>query len=218
MWLFRLYSDTMKSMALFISNASRVFDEQILNKLEAAYERACKTAAQLLSLKEFDVVCIADKTMVIPEIGIGGYTPNRYLIYLYIDPDTDINEDEIFNTLCHELHHAKRYESEGCGDTLLDSMIFEGLAIAFEEEVSSEKAFMPSQLLSRSDTKSLLKKVKAHFNDEDFDHFRWFIFDSTGELPRWTGYEVGYYLVRHYLLDKNKKASELVLEAPSSFV
>lgn len=205
-------------MALLIANASHNLDKHI-RKIEKAYERAIATTSKLLNLKGVDIVCIADASMVIPEIGIGGYTPGRYLSYLYIDPVFNVDENEIYNTLCHELHHAKRYEDIGYGDTLFDSMIFEGLAIAFEEEVSGTTAFMPSQLLTRVDTESLIGKVKAHFDDTNFEHFRWFIFDSTGELPRWTGYEVGYYLVRRYLSrHRNKKASELVLKAPSSFV
>lgn len=205
-------------MALFIANANHNFDKQISNKVQAAFLRATQTAEKLLKLKDFDVVCIADKSMVIPEIGVGGYTPNRFLLYLYLDPVVDIDEEEIFNTLCHELNHAKRYEGPGYGQTLLDSMIFEGLATAFEEEVSGQKAFMPSQLLARSETMELVKKMKPHFDDTDFEHFRWFIFDKRGELPRWTGYEIGYYLVRNHLLKENKKASELTLEASSAFI
>lgn len=205
-------------MALFIANARHNFNKKTVKKVNAAYVQASNVVGQLLNLKGFDVVCITDKSMVIPDIGIGGYTPNRYLTYLYIDTSIDINQKELFNTLCHELHHAKRYEGPGYGETLLDSMIFEGLAIAFEEEVSGKEAFMPSQLLARDDTENLLKRVKAHFEDKEFEYFRWFIFDDTGELPQWTGYEIGYYLVRRYLSNKNKKASEIVPEASSSFL
>lgn len=204
-------------MALLIANVTHSLDKQV-DKIERAYKNAAATAEKLLGLGEIDVVCISDASMVIPEIGVGGYTPDRYLSYLYVDPEFDITEQEIYNTLCHELHHAKRYDGEGYGKTLFDSMIFEGLAVAFEEEVSGSQAFMPSQLASRGDTESLVQKVKRHFDATDFEHFRWFIFDKSGKLPRWAGYEVGYYLVQQYLArHPNKKASELVLEASSSF-
>lgn len=204
-------------MALLIANANHRLDTQ-LDKLQHAYERALQTAQDELKLKDIDVVCIVDKTMVIPEIGIGGYTPNKELTYLYVDPTIELDEAELYNTLCHEFHHAKRYEAMGYGATLFDSMIFEGLATAFEEEVSGKDAFMPSQLLSRKDTHKLVQKVQAHFNDTDFNHFKWFIFDATNELPRWAGYEVGYYLVREYLnAQPRKNASDLVLEPSATF-
>lgn len=205
-------------MALLLANANHDLDKA-LGKIQVAYDRAIKTAEMLLDLTNIDVVCLSDPSMVIPEIGVGGFTPNSYLSYLYINPEFKVTEDEIYNTLCHELHHAKRYKSIGYGETLLDSMIFEGLAIAFEEEVSGKDAFMPAELLARNDTKSLIAKIEDNFSDKGFEHFRWFIFDETGNLPRWAGYEVGYYLVRHYLsAHKNKKASELVHEAATSFI
>lgn len=204
-------------MALLIANANRSLD-RYLELISSAYQRATKVTEELLQLQNVDVVCIADPSMVISEIGIGGYTPTRYLSYLYIDPAFDIDETEIFNTICHELSHAKRYDAMGYGETLLDSMIFEGLATAFEEEIGGKGAFLPAQLLAREKTEVLVGEVKSHFNDTNFDYQQWFILDSTHKLPRWAGYEVGYYLVRTYLARTNKKASELMLEASSRFV
>lgn len=205
-------------MTLLIANANHDLDD-LPDKIKSAYNRANKTAEKLLGLTDINVICISDASMVIPEIGTGGYTPSRHLTYLYIDPESNIDENEIYNTLCHELHHAKRYDDIGYGKTLLDSMIFEGLAVAFEEEISGKGAFMPSQLLVRKDTSVLLRKIRHKLDHEDFEHFRWFIYDNPEELPRWTGYEVGYYLIRQYLqLHPNKKASELVLDASVSFI
>lgn len=204
-------------MNLYIANASSRLSAQ-KDRINAAYKRAITTMSGLFHLDCVDVICLPDTKMIIPEIGIGGYTPNRHLTYLYIDPDFDVSEDEIYNTLCHELYHAKRYEGEGYGKTLFDSMIFEGLAVAFEEELSGKDAFMPAQLLSRTGTALLLQKVNSDLYTESFDHFKWFIVDSANELPRWAGYELGYYLVREYIAKSNKKASELVLEASSTFM
>jgi uncharacterized protein YjaZ len=203
-------------ITLFIANASGNMNK-LLNRIESAYKKATKTVSDLLGLDMVDVICIGDASMVIPEIGVGGYTPSRHITYLYIDPDFDVSEDEIYATLCHEMYHAKRYDGEGYGRTLFDSMIFEGLATAFEDEISNNTAFMPVQLLSRKNTASLVSNIKNKLPSTDFDHFQWFIFDSSGKLPRWAGYEVGYYLVRQYMKKNNKKASELVLEASSNF-
>ncbi|HVX47967.1 MAG TPA: DUF2268 domain-containing putative Zn-dependent protease [Candidatus Saccharimonadales bacterium] len=201
---------------LIIANADGSLDKK-QSVIKRAFASASQTAQELLQLDKVDVVCISNKVYVIPEIGIGGFTPSRHLTYLYIDPAAEINESEIFNTLCHEFHHARRYDGPGYGNTLFDSIIFEGLATAFENEVSGGKAFISSTLRKRKNTRQLINKCKPHFNDTDFDHFKWFIRDKSGELPRWSGYEMGYFIVREQLAKQNKKASDLVLESPRNF-
>lgn len=205
------------SFNLLMANSSGSLDNN-KEKINRAFERATQTSKILLKLDNVDVVCIADKNQVIPEIGIGGFTPNRHLIYLYIAPDKSVEEDEIYNTLCHELHHARRYDGPGYGTTLFDSLIFEGLAEAFENEVSSGKAFVPSTLRKRRNTRQLIANNKKSFQDTDFNYHQWFIKDVSGRLPRWAGYEMGYSIVRDYLTSQNKKASDFVVEDTKTFL
>lgn len=201
----------MDNSTLFIANASGGLNSH-LQAINSAYSRAASLASGALGLDGIDVVCIADPKSVIPETGIGGFTPGRHLIYLYIDPSKTINENEIFYTLCHEMHHAKRYDGPGYGVTLLDSIVFEGLATCFEAEVSEEAAFLVNHLNERKDGARLTTVVRDHMDDTDFNYFEWFIHDASGKLPRWTGYLVGYRLIKSYLTATNKKASEAVLE------
>ena len=201
----------MNKSHLFIANASGILNSH-LQAIQSAYSRAAILGSEKLGLDSMDVICIADAKMVIPETGVGGFTPGRHLIYLYIDPDQTPSEDEIFYTLCHEMHHAKRYEGPGYGKTLLDSVVFEGLATCFEAEVSDDKAFLVNHLSERDDVAELTQRVQEHLDDTDFNYYEWFINDPSGNLPRWTGYLVGYRLVKSYLAATNKKASEAVLE------
>ena len=207
----------MKTINLFVANASGSLSEQ-LKIIQSAFDRASLVAQQLIGLTDVDVICINDANMVIPEVGVGGYTPSRHLSYLYVDPlNEELSEQEIFNTLCHELYHAKSYDGQGYGSTLLDSIIFEGLATAFEDEVSKGNSFVVKELSTRNTSERLLQKHRDELSDEEFNHFRWFIFDETKELPRWAGYEIGYHIVKKYLKKTNKKASELVVEDLSVF-
>lgn len=202
----------MKTINLFVANASGSLSEQF-KIIQSAFDRASSVAQSLIGLTDVDVICIDDSNMVIPEVGVGGYTPGRHLSYLYVDPlNKELSEQEIFNTLCHELYHAKSYDGQGYGSTLLDSMIFEGLATAFEDEVSHGNSFVVKELNARNTSEQLLQKHRDELLGEDFNHFRWFIFDETKELPRWAGYEIGYHIVKKYLKKTNKKASELVIE------
>lgn len=202
----------MKNINLFVANAGGSLTKHG-SMIQSAFDRASTILATTINAQNVDVICIDDPDMVIPETGVGGYTPSRYISYLYIDSTSDeLTEDEIFNTLCHELYHARSYDGPGYGSTLFDSVIFEGLATAFEEEMSNGESFLARDLKGRKNTKELFAKVRAELDTKDFNHFRWFIYDESNELPRWAGYEIGFYIVGEYLKNTNKKASEIILE------
>jgi len=207
----------MDGMNLLITNADGSLEKHI-QLIQSAFHRAVDVATNVLKLDKVDIVCLNDKNAVIPEIGIGGYTPSRHLVYLYIDPLFNIEEDEIFYTLCHEFNHARRYDGPGFGKTLFDSMIFEGLATAFEDEISDHKAFLPTFLRNREDTIALLAKSEPSFQSTDFIYHNWFISDPNKVIPRWAGYEMGFYLVNKCIDSNNKKASDLVLEGSDTFL
>lgn len=204
-------------MNLFIANAAGTLTPH-LDIIHRAFTRADQAVSTLIKMDACDVVVIDDPYQAIPETGVGGFTTSRHLIYVYCDPRKKINEDEVFYTFCHELYHARRYDGPGHGKTLFDAMIFEGLSVAFEAEVSGGKgSFLSRFMATKTDTASLVKRVREHFDDEQFDHFHWFIAESP-ELPRWAGYRVGYQIVAAHLRANNKKASECVMEDSSTFM
>lgn len=205
----------MEDINLFIANAGHLLDNNMA-AIKRAFERAQKSVSEALRLNEVDVVCIADKYRVIPETGMSGFTPNRHLVYLYVDAAKTLDEDELYATLCHEFAHVKRYEASGYGETLLDSIIFEGLAVAFEEEMPSGQGTFFVNYMKSNNNAPLSEKIKKHFGDRQFSHFHWFI-EESDELPRWTGYRVGYYLVTQYMEKTGKKASELLVEDTAKF-
>lgn len=205
----------MNNATLFIANASgKLKDNEVI--IRESFERAVNVVGELMDLDQVDVVCVDDPDLAIPETGMSGYTPNRHLIYLRVDADRQLSADELFFTLCHEFMHAKRYDGPSYGETLFDAFIFEGLGVAIEEQVSNGKGSFLSNFVSEKDNSELLKDVVAHFDDKEFDRFYWFIQESDN-LPRWTGYRVGYYIVSEYLKKTQKKASDLVLEDSSVF-
>jgi uncharacterized protein YjaZ len=206
----------MDSIKLLVANSSGGLTSQ-LDKIGRAFQRAVAVVSAKLALTLVDVVCVNDPLSVIPELGIGGYTPSRHLVYLYLDSLKELDENEIFATLCHELHHARRYDGPGIGQTLFDSFIFEGLATAFEEAVSEGGTYLSTMLQQRSKTPKLIKETNKYFDDKDFDHRTWFLTDKTKKLPSLAGYEIGFYIVRNYLALNNQTAANLVLAPPDIF-
>ena len=56
------------------------------------------------------------------------------------------------------------------------------------------------------------------FNSREYNHDDWFFGPLSRDIPKWTGYSVGFRLVGDYLKRTGKKASELVVEPASSFL
>lgn len=202
----------MKNIHLHIANASGALTPQ-LAVINSAFDRAVETCDKLLHVDNVDILCTNEPEDTIPEVGMGGFTANKNLIYFPVDSSKKLDENELYYTICHELHHAKCNETSPHLNNLLGMVVCEGLATCFEEEVSGNKAFLPLYLDKKPYKQLLINKFMPHFSDTDFYRYKWFIEDDDKELPRWAGYTVGYHITKRYLAVKNKKASEAVTEA-----
>ncbi|HLF99499.1 MAG TPA: DUF2268 domain-containing putative Zn-dependent protease [Acidimicrobiia bacterium] len=89
-------------------------------------------------------VTVEPSDHVIPELGIGAFTPGRHLISVRLDPRHGssleaIIESELFSTLVHEACHAARYvgyAKEASDQRPIAAAVFEGLGTVFEREVT----------------------------------------------------------------------------------
>ncbi|RJE17382.1 hypothetical protein PHISCL_10280 [Aspergillus sclerotialis] len=99
---------------------------------------AFAASAALLPLGDTDVI-ITGGNRVIPEKGHLGYAPEKGVIYVTVDPDhasLRANPDQsLERMLAHELHHCSRWDGPGYGTTLGETLISEGLAGHFAQEV-----------------------------------------------------------------------------------
>lgn len=203
-------------MNLLIANASGKLTKH-LALIKEAFGEAEKICKQKLGLTNVDVVVVHDPTKVIPEVGISGFAQHESLVYIYLDGAAKVTNLELLATLYHELHHAKRYQGPGYGKSLFDSIIWEGLATRFEEEVLDKASFVVKTIREYKDVNKLIHFAKPHFKDTKFDHFKWFIYDNEKKLPRWTGYVIGYHIVGKYIKSKKIPASKLVMENAKEF-
>ena len=163
---------------------------------------AIKQTLSLLPLSNVDIVIADNPSAVMPEIGIGGYTPNANLIFISLDP-TFANlkqsiQDNIFTVITHELHHAARWRSTGYGVTLFEAMISEGLADHFATALSNKRpVWIPNlkpKLLSLWQ-----RKARRYFFRNDYNHHDWFFGSEQKQMPKWIGYGLGYAAVAQYL-------------------
>jgi uncharacterized protein YjaZ len=166
-----------------------------------------------MPISDVDVVIFDYPYGAIPELGIGAETPSQYLIEIYIDPEFPglVNSfpKEFKSTIAHELHHAVRFKNPGYGTKLLEALISEGLADHFDTEVNNTPLQLWNRALNEEELEKFNNLAKKEYFSENYNHAEWF-FGSSKDIPRWTGYNLGFYLVEKYLkVHPDKKASTL---------
>lgn len=182
------------------------------DKIQKAYQEIMPIIESKIKLPDIDIVVADNSEGTISEIGIGGNSPTANLIYINIDPYfSNIEnriEEEIKSTLAHECHHCARAEHFYYGNNLLEAIITEGLADHFDIEINSGDPKPWSVALDDNQSNNFLELAKKEFDNKNYDHPKWF-FGTDSEIPKWTGYSLGFKIVGDYLKKTNKKTSEL---------
>ena len=152
---------------------------------------------------------------------MGGFNPSADEVRLYADssrPDLEtVLRSELLPQLAHEIHHAMRRRAVGYGSTLLQAAVTEGLADHFSLEVSGGIERPWALALTPAELATWTPEVESRATG-GYDHAEWF-FGTNPYIPRWTGYAVGFELVRAYMdEDPTRRASAMVGERAESFV
>ncbi|BAI72040.1 hypothetical protein AZL_014020 [Azospirillum sp. B510] len=139
----------------------------------------------------------------IPELGIGGRTPRIGLASVALDPDNRDFSSNIDIPLkkmwAHELHHCARFATHGYSRHFEDALISEGLADHFAREIFGGEGELWNHALTNDQTPALFQRAKALLGSTRYDYNGWFFGDREADLPRWTGYTLGYRMISHYL-------------------
>jgi hypothetical protein len=192
-----------------------------LDLVETEVGRTLDAVAPLIDVSGTRILIIADPSGVIPEIGFGGFNPSSHEVHLFADPGSadlrGILRAQLMPILAHELHHAARRRTVGYGATLLEAAVTEGLADHFSLQVSPGAPPPWSTALSAEELAAWVPEVVAR-STGTYDHPEWF-FGTGPSAPRWTGYAVGFELVRDYLQRyPERRPSDLVDEPAEAFV
>ena len=190
-----------------IKNAIKMAEEYAFSKLNIDWD--------------IDVLVTNRIPMIIPENGAGGYTFSADFIRINID-DKKVTENLISENIVHELCHAARWgKNDEWIKSLFDGLIFEGLACVLEAEFvkdRSEKSLFIKTILERTDDENekILEKLRDQLDSNCYDYDTIF-FNGNNELPRWSGYSLGYYLVKKYLEKTGKKIEEAFADKYANF-
>lgn len=174
-------------------------------ELKAVAKSTIAAVKKLLPIKDIDIVFYDNPGATIDEIGgIGGFTPNAHSIFISLNPRhlhfKDALTNELFFTLAHEFHHTIRWQKSVEEDTLLEALVFEGLADHFAMEVTGRREpSLYSRALTLAQKKTFFEKARKEWDKPTYNNAAWFFGSIPEVIPRWTGYTLGYDLVAMYL-------------------
>jgi uncharacterized protein YjaZ len=186
--------------------------------LRATLDGMLARVAPMFALTDVTITVTADASQAIGGYGVGGFTPDRRTVRLYVDPDfpglAEVLSARIGPMLAHELHHAARWRSPGYGATLGEAMISEGLADRFAIELTGVAVPPWCQAFPDAEVPRWLDRARPMLHTS-YSHSAWF-FGADPDLPRWTGYTLGYHFVTAYIERHPGSSAASLVAAPAS--
>jgi uncharacterized protein YjaZ len=156
--------------------------------------------------KRITLVVQPGKESVIPETGETGTTAQPSSVYWTVDPDRDvlsIIRKELRRTLFHELHHLAR-DARVARVALLDAVVTEGLATAFERDFGGAHPPWGEPVPEIEQwTREILQQPPTAARET------WLFRHPDGR--RWIGLRVGTYLIDRAMKTSGRTSAELVL-------
>lgn len=174
-----------------------------LSKIEKNFNQTKDKIEKQIPIENVDVVVVDNAYMTIPEVGILGYTYGKNFITIYLDSKFKNFEKVLSEDFCialaHEALHATRWQNYESKYNLLTAIINEGLADHFSIQITNCKPQLWSKSLNKAQIDLMLKKVNKFLSSTDHEINRSWMFGNKKDIPRWTGYSLGFYLIERYL-------------------
>lgn len=190
-------------------------DASILDSagIENVVEKAVQGANKVLHHRNCNILIFSDDAQTSKEEGVGGFSYVADIVNIFINPRhkkgaSAVVKEHLPSVLVHELYHARRNTIFGHGKTLAGSLVAEGLALAFEKFIYPDKDIPHIHAIMPAEMEKVWLQAAKELNSEDFNYQEWFL--GKGKLQKWTGYSLGYEIVRQYL-EKNPKENPATL-------
>jgi len=128
--------------------------------------------------------------------GVSGFCPWRNTIFLFINFNSGWRK-YLKESLIHELAHALSPYAK-LDASIGHWLVLEGLAENFKDFIIPGKRSSWTKAISEDESWKMLNEIKDILEENDFEEYNE-VFYGTGKYPMWSGYTVGYYLVKKYL-------------------
>lgn len=125
-----------------------------------------------------------------------------YAIYLTIHLFIDIknySKESLYQTIVHEWNHLVFYQYHIVTRmSIRTGIVMEGLAEVFREELVDGPAAPWSTALKKHEVQRKLKMLGATLDSKSEKQYREVFFGEGNRYKRWTGYSIGYWLVKKF--------------------
>lgn len=209
---------------IYVLNATRRFDDYI-EQIKEIIEDVLRRYGEIIKVGPIDIVVAENAAMTIPGQGMGGYASSAHELYVPIDLDfgdtKTVIETHMASTIAHELAHIVRLQAGiamAPAGTLADNVVAEGIADHLSVSLYPNQDTPWTTGLSEDEFGSMKKKFLAESNEAEYDHNGWFYGSKEKGLPHWTGYTLGYALVKDYLQSTEKAAADILLVPTSDVI
>lgn len=133
------------------------------------------------------------------------YTVGSGKILMLYNPYLYKSNEELASTVAHEYHHSawtSKYFDPKKSFTLLDYLIFEGKAVAFQKLLYPNEGDLPVYDEAQSENRKI---IQQHLHSTNFTYMQTIMFGGD-RFPPVFGYSEGYRIVQTFL-DKNPNLS-----------
>jgi len=195
---------------LFFSADRYSFSDSERNAIQVAADSAARDVRRLLPMLPPDLVLrVQPSSNVVAETGEDGYSTQPNSIGWLVDPHhpggvTATVRRELRGTLFHEFHHMLRYAAVGTPRSLMDDVIAEGMATAFERDGAGTS---PPWGVYPADVANWVTELRAL--PRDADHTYW-LDTRHDDGRRWIGMRVGTYLVDRAMRSPGTSFAQLI--------
>jgi len=175
-----------------------------------------------IGVNAVDLIVGVSPEETIPETGNGGQTQTPYIVFVWVDPEhpnvAGSFERELRSTITHEMYHAVRNRVYPWPGTLLEDVVGEGLADHFDLEINGGEAKPWARALSDNQLREMYHRAEPLFHTKGDGHGNWLFGSEEEQIPKWTGYALGFHLVGKYLQFHGAKPSALVSLEVAAFL
>jgi len=192
--------------------------------IQLATAVAIRETCERLDLSPVDIVVDENPDRAVTQLGIGGEALSPHRIDISIDPGFAWSDDSLSKGLRriypHEFHHCTRMKGpRGRPRTLLDAVVSEGLADHFELELSGAEPQPWSVALTDEEAKALQERAVQEYHSTSYAaRVDWMMGSREKDIPKWTGYSLGFRLVGAHIERTGRTAAELVHTPAIDFI
>jgi len=145
--------------------------------------------------------------------GSFGFAAYSCVLHIFISPQI-FTPNSLADSVTHELNHTISfyYHFDRYGKwSLLDCVVNEGLAENFREEALNKKSAPWAIVLTKKESFKALESIRPLLRSKDFRVHQKILFGNV-KYKRWTGYSIGYWLVKEFKKKHTKLSWEEIMK------